>query len=131
MKNLSIIIGVVIAIVIGGLILWLVAGRTNNSPTASPTPGGTSSGTPSAPAAQEVKIKNSSFQPGTLTIKAGSRITFSNEDSTAHTVTATDKSFDSGNLKAGENFQKTFDTVGTFDYLCTLHPNMKGKIIVQ
>ena len=57
-------------------------------------------------------------------------MTWTNADSTQHTATAGDGSFDSGTLAQGETFSQTFETAGTFDYICKIHPNMKATITV-
>ena len=78
-----------------------------------------------------VHLKDFAFQPATLTISAGQRVTFQNDDDEAHTVTATDKSFDSAGLDSGRTWSHTFEKPGTYTYFCVLHPYMKGKIIVK
>jgi nitrite reductase (NO-forming) len=77
------------------------------------------------------------FEPETLTVSKGSTVTWTNGDSTLHTVTSgsaesgnSGTEFDSSYLAAGKTFQHPFSTSGTFDYYCTLHPYMKGKVIV-
>jgi predicted lipoprotein with Yx(FWY)xxD motif/plastocyanin len=74
-------------------------------------------------------IKGFSFgQP--LTVSVGTTVIWTNEDDAAHTVTANDGSFDSGDIAKGETFSFKFEKAGTFDYTCTIHPNMKGQVIV-
>lgn len=90
----------------------------------SPTDGGAVAGTP-------VAIENFAFDPGTLTIAVGDTVTWTNNDSAAHTATADDGSFDSGNIEQGESFSHTFDEAGTYTYVCTFHPNMTGEIVVE
>jgi plastocyanin len=77
------------------------------------------------------------FVPETLTVSKGTTITWTNGDSTLHTVTSgsaesgnSGTEFDSSYLAAGKTFQHQFSTSGTFDYYCTLHPYMKGKVVV-
>ena len=70
------------------------------------------------------------YAPGTRRIAPGTWVTWSNAGTDTHTVTAVDGSFDSGELDPSEGFSWFFDQPGTFEYLCTLHPWMKGKIIV-
>ncbi|MFA5967275.1 MAG: PQQ-dependent sugar dehydrogenase [Patescibacteria group bacterium] len=79
---------------------------------------------------ERVSIKNFAFSPATLTIPVGTKVTWKNEDAMLHTVTS-QGNFDSGNLTQGKEFSFTFNTKGTFSYICTLHPFMKGKIVVQ
>ena len=62
---------------------------------------------------------------------AGTTVTWTNSDSTQHTVTADDGSFDSGVLAQGQTFSHTFDTAGTIAYHCTIHPNMQATVTVQ
>ncbi len=76
-----------------------------------------------------VIIENHEFQPAEITIKSGETVTWVNKDSVKHTITA--DSFDSGPIGKDETFQQTFDEKGTFEYACTPHPYMKGKVIVE
>ena len=79
-----------------------------------------------------VTIKNFTFQPSTLTIEKGTTITWVNEDSVAHTVTSDDGKFpSSGNLNKADAYQFQFNTPGSYDYHCSPHPFMKGKINVE
>jgi plastocyanin len=70
------------------------------------------------------------YAPGTQRVQPGTWITWSNAGQDPHTVTAVDGSFDSGNLDPSEGFSWFFADNGTFPYVCTLHPWMKGKVIV-
>jgi amicyanin len=76
-----------------------------------------------------VLIQDYQFQPAEVTIQKGETITWTNQDNVRHT--ATGNSFDSGLLSKGQSFQQTFNEAGTYDYICTPHPKMMGKIIVQ
>jgi plastocyanin len=78
-----------------------------------------------------VHVKDFAFKPSTLTIDAGDTVTFVNDDSDAHTVTASDKSFDSAGLDTNDTWTHTFSKAGTFTYFCALHPYMKGTIVVR
>jgi nitrite reductase (NO-forming) len=78
------------------------------------------------------------FEPVTLTVSTGTTVTWTNGDSILHTVTSGNPEagnlgtvFDSSYLAAGKTFQHQFSTAGTFDYSCTLHPWMKGNIVVN
>jgi plastocyanin len=72
------------------------------------------------------------YQPDTLTVKAGETVEWKNADIVPHTVTAADgKAFDSGSIAKGASWRFTLVKSGTYDYNCTLHPNMKGKLVVQ
>ncbi len=56
------------------------------------------------------------------------KITWTNRDSAPHTITG--DNFDSGSISQGSTFSQTFKDAGTFDYVCTIHPSMKGKVVV-
>ena len=83
-----------------------------------------------APATASVSIKNMAFNPGSLSVTAGSTVTWNNNDTTIHTVTADDGSFNSGNIAIGATYSKVVSSAGTFSYHCILHPEMTGKIVV-
>jgi plastocyanin len=103
--------------------------------------GGTSSSTPSnnskAPAPAQgsslvsnaVNIQNFAFSPATLTVKKGTAVTWTNSDSAPHQIKS--DTFNSGQLSKGQSFSFTFNDTGTFDYSCSIHPSMTGKIIVE
>jgi plastocyanin len=78
-----------------------------------------------------VEIKGFAFNPATITAKVVDEITWTNGDSTAHTVTLDDKSVDSGNVAPNATFKHAFTSAGTFPYHCTIHPNMKGTITIS
>jgi plastocyanin len=89
--------------------------------------------TPSTPQAQQasVTIKDFEFAPSTVTIKVGGTVTWTNDGPSAHTVTADDGSFNSGELQKGKTFSRTFDSTGTFSYHCSIHPSMKAQVVVE
>ena len=94
--------------------------------------GGTSGSTGDAVATSKVTIKDFAFSPATIKVKAGTTVTWTNQDSTQHTVTV-----DSGvgprsqPLDNGDSYSYTFAQSGTYTYKCTFHPNMTGKVIVE
>ena len=79
----------------------------------------------------EIVIQNFAFEPSTLTVKAGAKVTWVNRDDEPHTATATDKSFNSKTLENGDRFSTEFKAPGTYKYYCALHPKMTGQIIVK
>lgn len=83
------------------------------------------------PATVAVSIENYAFQPDPLTIAVGTTVRWTNRDEVLHTVVSNDKLFSSPELQANQHFEFTFKKAGTFAYFCTLHPEMKGKVIVQ
>jgi amicyanin len=86
---------------------------------------------PSTPENAEVKIDNFTFAPQSLTIKAGTTVTWANEDDIPHTVASTSKAFKSKVLDTDDKFSFTFTSAGTYEYFCSLHPHMTGTIVVE
>lgn len=78
-----------------------------------------------------VEIKDFNYLPANLKVKAGTEVTFTNLDEFAHTVTARDKSFDSGNMDKDAVFKQTFDKAGTYEYFCSIHNSMTGQVTVE
>jgi plastocyanin len=88
-------------------------------------------GTAQGDGSRKVDIVNFAFQPGTLTVNQGTKVEFENESNTAHTATRNGGGFNSGRLGPGKEFAVRFNRPGTFRYHCTIHPEMRGKIVVQ
>ncbi len=86
--------------------------------------------TPARAATHAVEIVDFAFAPATLTIIVGDTVTWTNRDAVAHTATSIAAGFGSGNLEQGESHSVTFTVPGTYDYLCTPHPSMTGRIVV-
>jgi plastocyanin len=84
-----------------------------------------------AAATPEVKIDNFSFGPGTLTVSAGTTVTWTNRDDIPHTVVSTEGVFKSKVVDTDEKFSYSFAKPGTFSYFCSIHPKMTGKVVVQ
>lgn len=78
-----------------------------------------------------VKIENFAFSPMTITVKAGSTVTWTNNDQDPHTVTATNKQFSSKTLMRGDTYQHRFTSPGKYSYLCTVHPFMTATVVVM
>ncbi|MFD9128417.1 cupredoxin domain-containing protein [Kitasatospora sp. NPDC059571] len=88
-------------------------------------------GSPSAGAVQ-VTIKDFKFSPDTLSVPAGATVTVVNNDTTAHTLTASDKSFDTGTIEPGKSATFTAPAKsGSFPYICSIHPFMHGTLTVS
>ena len=77
-----------------------------------------------------VEARDFAFNPATLTVPSGSKVTWTNNDTTAHTVTFDDASSDSGPLDPLSTFDHTFATAGTFSYHCSIHSFMHGTVTV-
>lgn len=102
----------------------LISGCTNYG--ANPAP------STSPPAGEnEVNIKGFAFSPDTLTVKAGTKVTWTNSDSVSHTIVSDSGAFESPSIANGNTFSYAFDTPGTFSYHCSIHPSMKAKIVVE
>ena len=78
-----------------------------------------------------VTIDNFTFTPPELTVAVGATVKWVNRDDIPHLVVNKDKAFRSKALDTDDSFSYTFDSAGTFDYFCALHPHMVGKIIVK
>jgi plastocyanin len=84
--------------------------------------------------AQEVVIYEYKFIPYTLTVPAGTTVTWTNHDIAPHTATYRsfgENAFDSGNIQITQIYRHRFLRPGTYDYLCILHQGMRGTIVVR
>ena len=99
--------------------------NSSSSSSATSTPAASSSGGDVA-----IKMANIAFDPKDVTVKVGQKITWTNDDSTDHNVTAdSGADFKSKDFGKGGTFEFTPDKAGKITYECTLHPNMKGATI--
>jgi plastocyanin len=97
-----------------------------------PTTGGTGgTGSSGGPGANEVFIQGMAFNPSSITVTAGTTITWTNKDAVAHTVTSKTNAFDSGNLGTNSTFSFTFATAGSYSYYCKVHPSMVATVTVN
>ena len=79
----------------------------------------------------QVKIDNFTFAPQRITVKAGTTVTWINDDDIPHTVASSSKLFKSKTLDTEDKFSFTFTTPGSYEYFCSLHPHMTGAIVVE
>jgi plastocyanin len=133
MKKVLAIIAVVV--VIGAIVGIVVANRKPNNSTASSTSSQSQTKTSSAtkPAsANSITISNFAFGPAAMTVKAGTTVTWTNQDSVAHTVVETDSLAgpNSQPLDQGKSYSFKFATAGTYHYHCSIHPDMVGTVTV-
>lgn len=98
----------------------------------------TAPATASPPAATSggnaIAIKNFAFDPAQLTVKTGTSVTWTNQDSAPHTIvsdTGSPVQFSSDSLSTGASYPFTFTQPGTYTYHCSIHPSMKGTVVVQ
>lgn len=78
---------------------------------------------------QDVAISGFSYSPATVTVTVGDTVTWTNSDAQAHT--ATGDGWNTGDLGNGDSGSITFQTAGTFDYMCGIHPAMRGTVVVR
>jgi plastocyanin len=81
--------------------------------------------------AQTVSMDHNTFIPDEITVVPGTTVTWVNKEFMPHTVVDANKGFRSKTLAKDASFSFTFATAGEYDYLCSIHPNMKGKVIVK
>jgi plastocyanin len=80
----------------------------------------------------EVSMEGIAFEPAELTVAVGDTVTWTNNDSVPHDVTADSfSSGEPGGMSGGVTFEHTFGEAGTFDYVCTVHPGMEGSVVVE
>ncbi|HVV77716.1 MAG TPA: cupredoxin family copper-binding protein [Mycobacteriales bacterium] len=99
---------------------------SSSSGGSTPPPASTSNG-------HTVTIQGFAFHPSTLTVKAGTKVTFVQQDTITHNVTGSGNAafMHSPSLTKGQTYTVTFSKPGTYNYICTIHPYMKAKVIVQ
>jgi len=97
-----------------------------------PTTGGTGgTGGAGGPGTNEVFIQGMAFNPASITITAGTTITWTNKDAIGHTVTSNTSLFNSGTLQTGGTFSFSFAKAGTYSYYCNIHPSMVATVTVN
>lgn len=116
----------VLAIAVGSVLIVLLSDDAS---------GGGSASTSAAPAARgavSIDIADFEFDPISVTVKAGSKITWINHDTAPHTATASgDGGFDTGTLKRNDKKTLKFTKAGTYAYICQFHAFMKATVIVR
>jgi len=113
------------------IIAVLAMGCTSTTAPATPS---TVATTAPAGSVSAVTIQNFAFSQATITVAAGTTVTWTNKDGTAHTVTSDSGdpvAFDSGSIAPGGTYQFTFTQTGVYPYHCTYHPHMTGTVTVQ
>lgn len=138
--TLVIVLVIIAALIAGGIYLLTTQGSSSqNTQTDNPAGNGPTGNNPSLnnspspqPKTYNIEISNFAFSLSTLTIKRGDIVVWTNQDSTSHTITSDSGSeLGSSPLSNGQAYSHTFNTIGTFDYHCSIHPSMKAKIIVE
>jgi len=102
-----------------------------STPTTTVPPSTTTTTLPPAPAPPgDIKMFDNGYTPASKTITTGTTLVWSNTGALPHTVTASNGSFDSGFVMAGQTYRRTFNTPGSYSYFCTIHPGMAGTLTV-
>ncbi|TMG23839.1 MAG: plastocyanin [Chloroflexi bacterium] len=110
------------------------ASSASPSPAESPSPSPAAASTSPAAstgAGNAVEIKGFAFNPPSITVKVGAKVTWTNQDSTGHTVTFDQGGDTSDTLASGKTYSEDFTKAGTFTYHCRIHPSMKGTVVVS
>jgi plastocyanin len=110
------------------------SGASSSSSSTTTTSGGSSSGggSPSTSGSATITIQNYSFSPAKMTVTPGEKVTVTNKDSVAHTVTANNKKFNTGDIDPGKTVTFTApSSPGSYPYSCTIHPYMTGMLTVK
>jgi plastocyanin len=79
---------------------------------------------------EKVEIEDFAYDPDPVTIEEGGKVIWLNKDSAPHTATAEDGGFDTGTLEEGKLKSETFKKLGTYAYVCSIHPQMHGTVEV-
>lgn len=132
------IIGGLVVIAIAAIVVY-VASQNTSAPAVNPngdagqTGKNTGGAAIDAVQADKVEVKNYAYGPIAITVKIGTKVTWTNRDDVGHTVTTESGApakIDSGLFGKGESFSYTFEKAGTYAYFCEPHPYMKGTVIV-
>lgn len=128
----------IVAVALGSVVVAFQA-HTNNTPSgivsfapmSANSPGPADSQTPNSTTTSTVTIKNFGFGPAAIAISKGTTVTWTNDDSVTHTVTADSGTGpNSGDITPGGSYSYTFTTAGIYHYHCTIHTEMTGVVTV-
>jgi plastocyanin len=112
------------------VVIVLALAACSGSPSPTPPAAASAQASGGASGSSAVEIKGLAFNPASITVKTGTTVIWTNNDSTTHTVTLDDGSVDSGNVTAGSTFEHPFGVAGTFAYHCKIHSSMHGTVTV-
>lgn len=123
--------GILLALCAVGALAAAGCGGSDNGGSTSSAPASTSSSSSSGGGGVAIKMQNIAFDPKAVTVKVGQKITWTNDDSTDHNVTANSGAdFKSDNFGKGGTFSFTPTKAGTIKYVCTIHPGMDATVTV-
>ena len=122
-KKIIILVVVVVAVIVGALLMtgYIKPYSSTGGPEVLASPQRNNG----------VDLKNFSFSPKILNVPVGTEVIWEQKDDTTHDVVSKDGLFASENLKLGDTFSFVFTSAGEYDYYCSIHPSMKGTIVVK
>ncbi|HET6924285.1 MAG TPA: cupredoxin family copper-binding protein [Candidatus Saccharimonadales bacterium] len=134
MRKLFITVQMILTLTVSGAFLGLASQTVSaGQQSYASSPAHRTAAVQAAQQSMNVTIQNFAFSPANLTVPQGTAVTWTNKDSTAHTVTSDSGGpfvLNSGTIEPGLTFSTTLNKTGTFPYHCSIHPNMKGTITV-
>jgi plastocyanin len=139
MRRSSLIVLIIVIIVLAGVAAAMVhKSRSNTSPSptsnSQPKSSNNSASSNSQPATGTIDIKNMAFTPSQITVAKGGTVTWTNNDSVTHTVVDDLSNVggpNSGDIAPGASYSFTFTKTGSYQYHCSIHPSMRGTIVVK
>jgi len=137
MRKLSYLTALAVVIIVVGLVVALAhksnpPAPSNNSQTNQSSSSSSSSSNQST--AATINIRDMMFTPSQITVAKGDTVTWTNNDTTTHTVVDDLSNVggpSSGNIAPGQTYSFTFEKTGSFQYHCSIHPSMRGTIVVK
>ena len=120
-----------VAIAIGSVLIIALAADSSGGGSSASMGMAPAKGAPgSTGGAVKIDIRDFKYVPETVTVRAGSRVTWINDDMAPHTATAT-AVFDTGTLQRGDSKALTLSKPGSYSYVCEFHPFMKATVVVK
>lgn len=116
---------------VGCAVLLASACSSSSSPGGSGSSGAANGPSTATGTTASVSVKNFAFSPARLVVNKGTAVTWTFQDSTQHNVTASGNAFKSTDQSSGGSYSFTFNTAGSYDYICSIHPYMKGNVTVR
>lgn len=132
-RRLLAVLATAVAIAVGSVLVIVIAGDSSGGGSGSAdvtTAAAKRSAGTAAAGTVTIDIRDFRFLPATVTVRAGSRVRWVNDDTAPHTATA-DGAFDTGALRKGDSRVLTLDKAGSYSYVCAFHPFMKGTVVVR
>jgi plastocyanin len=117
--------------VVGAIALTGCGGGDSGSTKGPGSSSTTTGSTAAAVSTDRIDIADFKYDPDAVTVTAGTTVTWANSDDAAHTATADDSSFDTGDLERGDSKAITLEKPGTYSYYCRFHPFMKATVEVR